>query len=124
VPCVSALVKLRTAGERLCICLQVVIEYWAVATRPLDANGLGRTVEETARRVEEFERAFDWLDESPGVSAAWLELARRYAVSGKQVHDARLAALMRTHQVGTVLTLNSQDLARYEGITPLDPHVA
>jgi hypothetical protein len=47
-----------------------------------------------------------------------------YAVSGVQVHDARLVAVMKVHGVAHILTLNAADFRRYipEGITILDPY--
>ena len=46
-----------------------------------------------------------------------------YDVSGVQVHDARLVALMIVHGVTHVLTFNTRDFARYagEGIVAVDP---
>jgi predicted nucleic acid-binding protein len=44
-----------------------------------------------------------------------------HGVQGKQVHDARLAALMLAHGITHILTLNGADFARYPGIVPIDP---
>jgi hypothetical protein len=41
-------------------------------------------------------------------------------VSGVQVHDARLAAVMRVHGVTHILTFNPGDFARY-GVTAVAP---
>jgi hypothetical protein len=51
----------------------------------------------------------------------WLDLCSRYAVSGRQAHDARLVALMLGHGVTHILTLNGADSARYTEITVLGP---
>ena len=40
-----------------------------------------------------------------------------YAVSGVNVHDARLAAAMKIHGISHLLTLNPADFARYDHIT-------
>jgi hypothetical protein len=50
-------------------------------------------------------------------------LIAKYAVSGKQVHDARLVAMMLVWQIEQVLTLNDRDFRRYEpeGITVVTP---
>jgi hypothetical protein len=37
----NALAKLRVRNETLCIVPQNLIEFWAVATRPINKNGLG-----------------------------------------------------------------------------------
>ncbi|MBI3682333.1 MAG: hypothetical protein HY235_18290 [Acidobacteria bacterium] len=44
-----ALKRLLTAGERVSIAPQSLFEFWAVATRPVDANGLGWTIEQAGR---------------------------------------------------------------------------
>jgi hypothetical protein len=50
-------------------------------------------------------------------------LVTKYTVIGKQVHDARLVAIMLVWQIKNVLTLNDRDFSRYEpeGITILTP---
>jgi hypothetical protein len=50
-------------------------------------------------------------------------LIAKYAVSGKQVHDVRLVAMMLVWQIENVLTLNDRDFRRYEpeGITVVTP---
>jgi predicted nucleic acid-binding protein len=44
-----------------------------------------------------------------------------HAVKGKQVHDARLVAMMEAHGITHILTLNGADFARYPGIVVIDP---
>jgi hypothetical protein len=44
-----------------------------------------------------------------------------HAVSGAQVHDARLVAAMHVHGVRHLLTLNVRDFARHLGITVVHP---
>ena len=50
-------------------------------------------------------------------------LIATYNVSGKQVHDARLVAMMLAWQIEKILTLNDRDFRRYEpeGITIVTP---
>jgi hypothetical protein len=50
-------------------------------------------------------------------------LIATYCVIGKQVHDARLIAVMLIWQVENLLTLNERDFQRYapEGITIVTP---
>jgi hypothetical protein len=42
-------------------------------------------------------------------------------VSGKQVHDARIVALMQALGVTRLLTLNPSDFSRYPEITIIEP---
>ena len=44
-----------------------------------------------------------------------------YDVGGKQVHDARLVAVMLVHDVTHFLTLNSSDFRRFPEITVIEP---
>jgi hypothetical protein len=50
-------------------------------------------------------------------------LLAQYNVVGKQVHDARLVAIMRAWQIGSILTLNERNFRRFEpeGIVVLTP---
>ncbi len=46
-----------------------------------------------------------------------------FGVSGVQVHDARLVAVMKVNSIDRILTLNTADFVRYanEGIVAVDP---
>jgi len=71
---------------------QNLIEFWAVATRPVAANGFGWNSERTAREVAELQERFPLLPDSPDIFTRWLGLVKELRVHGKRVHDARLAA--------------------------------
>ncbi|MGH9960699.1 MAG: hypothetical protein ACREBC_26855, partial [Pyrinomonadaceae bacterium] len=45
------LARLRKTGEELCIVPQNLIEFWAVATRPLAENGLELTIDEAVQET-------------------------------------------------------------------------
>ena len=51
----------------------------------------------------------------------WRKLIVAHSVKGKQVHDARLVALMKTNGIAHILTLNGGDFTRYPGIVAIDP---
>jgi predicted nucleic acid-binding protein len=51
----------------------------------------------------------------------WERLVGLHRVSGKDTHDARLVAAMLAHQVGSILTFNVQDFARYPQVAVIDP---
>jgi hypothetical protein len=61
------------------------------------------------------------LPDSEAVYREWRRIVVQHAVSGVQVHDARLVAAMRVHGVKHLLTLNVGDFGRYKGIVILDP---
>lgn len=108
-------------GHELRTLPQVLYEYWVVATRPVDANGLGFSCEDTRRLIDEHGALFPVLRDERGVFDRWCELVARYAVHGKRAHDARLVAAMLRHDVRHVLTFNTGDFARYEEIVIVDP---
>ncbi len=118
---VSALDVLTRASEETYVCAQVLIEYWAAATRPRDVNGLGLSISDADQNLTQVETLFTCLPEPPDIAERWREMAVQYSVLGKQAHDARLAAFMRAHGVTHLLTLNTPDFARYQEITPLTP---
>jgi predicted nucleic acid-binding protein len=119
--CVEALHRLKSAGNEPCICAQVMIEYWVVATRPRNVNGLGLDPADAEASLQRLEQLFVCLPEPPDMAFRWRSLAVQYGVRGRQAHDARLAALMLAHGVTHLLTLNATDFARYAGITCLEP---
>ena len=117
----SAIDALVLAGEQVYITAQNLVEFRAVATRPLSANGLGLTPAVATLKAQEIEALFDLLPETPGVYPQWRTLVDQYAVSGKQVHDTRLVAVMLVHGVTHVLTMNGTDLRRFSEITVTEP---
>jgi hypothetical protein len=58
---VSALQRLCSDRHELRLVPQVLYEYWGVATRPAQENGLGLTIEEAHERLEGFKRFFPLL---------------------------------------------------------------
>lgn len=65
---------------------------------------------------------FAFLPDRPEVFAEWLQLVQSYRISGKQVHDARLVAVMRPHGLTHLLTLNGADFARFAEVVAVHPH--
>jgi len=102
--------------ESLVLTPQVAAEFWNVATRPADRNGLGMSHNEARQELTRVEAFFSVLSESPEVYAEWKRLVGHYKVTGVQVHDARLVAAMRIYGVGRILTFNAGDFLRYRDI--------
>jgi len=82
---------------------------------------LGLDITETQQRLQLIEAGFSLLSELPSVYANWRQLLVTHAVKGKQVHDARLVALMNGYGITHILTLNGSDSSRYPGIVVVDP---
>jgi len=41
-------------GHKCCLTSQIIIEFWVVATRPTEVNGLGWTPERTKNQINQF----------------------------------------------------------------------
>jgi hypothetical protein len=65
---------------------QNVCEFWAVATRPVAANGLGLSVAEALAEVTKFIALFPLSPDTPAVYPEWLRLVGAHHVSGKNAH--------------------------------------
>jgi len=116
-----ALTALRSRGEKLCLVPQNLIEFWAIATRPVTANGLGLNVTKALHEIRKFKRYFYLYDDVPGIFAEWENLVFKHQVSGKNVHDARLVAAMLAHGITHLLTFNVKDFKRFHEIIVVDP---
>jgi predicted nucleic acid-binding protein len=117
----AALERLVQGGWELCIGVQNVVEFWVVATRPTNVNGLGLSPGQAQQEVAVLMTAYTLLRDPSDLLERWLDLCSRYAVSGRPAHDARLVALTLSHGLTHFLTLNPTDFARYAEITCLTP---
>lgn len=109
-------------GDQCFITSQVITEFWVVATRPITANGLGWTVKNTQQAVQMLLNQFDWLEETPAIFDQWLTLVITHKISGKRAHDLRIQAIMLTHHISHILTLNPKDFVAVAGITIIHPN--
>jgi predicted nucleic acid-binding protein len=112
---------LLAQGDECLLTAQVIIEFWVVATRPIEVNGLGWTVEQTRSRIDELRKRFPLLGDSSQIFTNWLELVTSSKVMGKRTHDARIVATMLTYGVTHILTLNPNDFAISSNITVVRP---
>lgn len=115
--------KLRRDGHSLQVTSQNCVEFWNVATRPIERNGFGLTPTNAERLLRLIERLFPMLPDSSKVYPEWRRLVVTFDVSGVQVHDARLVASMKVNGLSHILTLNVEDFRRYtsEGISAVAP---
>lgn len=110
----TAVTALLQTGNTLLIASQSIYELWSVATRPVSANGLGWSTQQTRSVVDWLTTEFELLPDSPDAYAHWLELVTTHGVNGKPTHDTRLVALMQTRQLTRLLTLNGADFKRFD----------
>jgi len=109
----DALTTLARHNHRLLITPQVLIEFHRVCTRPGGAGGLGMTHEEANVQRSRAGRLFQLEPETPEIFSQWEAILSRISVQGKQVHDARIAAVCLATGIEFLLTYNGADFARY-----------
>lgn len=117
----TALALLAQQTTMLHYTQQNIAEFWNAMTRPIARNGLGLSVVETERQVRAIETGMSLLTDSELVYREWRRIVLQHSVSGAQVHDARLAAAMYVHGVSHILTLNTADFVRFDGLIAVHP---
>jgi predicted nucleic acid-binding protein len=115
---VHAVVELHRRGDVLHIAPQVLIEFRSVATRPVKVNGLGLSVQEAKIKSAAFEAVLPMIEETPAVFPAWKVLVDALGITGKQVHDARIAAICHVCGATHLLTFNVSHFTRLAAIGP------
>jgi len=118
---IRAVDLLLASGALPCYTSQNLGEFWNVLTRPRDRNGFGLTPSEADHRARAIESRMTLLPDTPEVHIVWRRLLVAHAISGVQVHDARIAAAMQVHSVQRILTLNTRDFARFPFIEAIHP---
>jgi len=118
---VESLATLLEQGNDIFIAAQNLIEFWSVASRPTEANGLGWSIETVQQEIDRLLGQFPLLDDTSAVFFRWLQLVSTYRVIGRRVHDARLVAMMLTHGVTHLLTFNRDDFRPFNMITVVAP---
>jgi predicted nucleic acid-binding protein len=117
----GAINALHASGEVLVVVPQNFYEFWATATRPIAANGLGLSVAECQIQVSRIKRLFHFLPDLPTLFVEWEALVIANTCHGRVSYDARLVAAMRTHGIAQLLTFNGPDFVRFAGLTIFDP---
>jgi len=112
---INTITQLRNRGYQLWVAPQGLYELWTVLTRPVEANGFGRTPEEANQALERIRTDFIFREDPPGIVDEWQRLCVAYQIVGKRAHDARLVAYMRGHGIAELLTLNGEDFRSFEG---------
>jgi predicted nucleic acid-binding protein len=117
----QAVANLLRRRETIFFCPQNVAEFWHVATRHADHNGLGMSHDEALAEVRNIEDLLTLLPDSPAVYPEWKRIVKDYKVMGVKVYDARLVAIMNVYGMKSILTYNTADFARYPHLAVLDP---
>jgi predicted nucleic acid-binding protein len=115
-------IKTPTAQPRdLHIAPQNLVELWAVATRPLEQNGLGMTPPAAAGELTQLKSMFLLLPKTSAIYPVWESLVTQHQVSGKSAHDARLVAAMKVRGLTAILTFERAGFSRFPGIQVVNP---
>src|SRR5216684_5519149 len=93
---VSNLIRQKDA---VFFCSQNIAEFWNVATRPAERNGLGWSPEEVLQEVDKIEKSLTLLPDVPAIYPAWKQIVKDHKIQGVKVFDARLAAIMSVYTV-------------------------
>jgi predicted nucleic acid-binding protein len=118
---VHAIAALMKAEKPLVITPQIAAEFWNVATRPRERNGIGLTPEQARTELAEIEGFFTVVGESVDVYAEWKTLVTRLGVRGVEAHDARLVAAMKVYGITKILTFDINDFVRYPEVEVVNP---
>ena len=98
-----AVSKLLRQKGAVFFCSQNIAEFWNVAARPPELNGLGLSHEEALREVSSIETLLTLLPDVPAIYTVWKQIVKRHRVQGVKVYDARLVAVMGVYAVESVL---------------------
>jgi predicted nucleic acid-binding protein len=115
----QAMTDLVSQGHDLTVTPQVLVEFWAVASRPVPANGFGWSTKDVRTAIDDFLNRFELVFEPTSMFAEWLLRATTNQVIGKKAHDARLAVLCEIKGLA-LLTFNLPDFRRF-GISVVSP---
>ncbi|MFT4296606.1 MAG: PIN domain-containing protein [Micropruina sp.] len=116
----AALRFLNEDGRRLALTPQIVREYLAVATRSVEANGLGLSSADALSNLTQFIDDLQILAEDAATTARLMELIGRGLASGKQVHDANLVAVAIAHNADVIVTDNTRHFARFSDLIAVE----
>jgi len=117
----TAVATLLKQEDECYLTTQVLIEFWVVATRPIEVNGLGWSIEQTRNLIDQLSQRFPIAEETVQLLPTWLNLVTDHQIRGKRTHDARLVAIILTGDFDCILTLNPNDFSGIPDITVVHP---
>src|SRR5260370_37495806 len=82
-----AVSKLIRQKDAVFFCPQNIAEFWNVATRPAERNGLGMKPEEALQEVGKLEKSLTLLPEVPAIYSAWEQIVATHMVQGVKRYD-------------------------------------
>ncbi|MFT3872249.1 MAG: PIN domain-containing protein [Nocardioides sp.] len=111
---------LNNDGRRLALTPQIIREYVAVTTRPVEASGFGLPGKDAVANVQQFLDDMVLLPENISTTRRLLALVGERAVTGKQIHDANVVAVALTRQASTIVTDNTRHFSRFADLIDIE----
>ena len=106
----------------VCVCPQVLNEFFAVITNPKRVSG-PRPQDEARNEMEKYVRARKVMKIFPRTDIVEnvLELLKRYQVTRQGIFDLQLLATMVSNRVTLIYTYNQVHFSRFKEITVVTP---
>jgi predicted nucleic acid-binding protein len=106
----------------LCVCPQVLNEFFALVTDPKRV-GNPRSKEEALLEVEKYYRSshIHKIFPGPKIISKTLDLLKRYDVTRQGIFDLHLVATMLINKINRLYTYNVDHFSRFEEIEVLSP---
>jgi len=106
--------------RRLALTPQIVREYLAVATRPVEVNGFGLPGDDAVANVEQFLDDMDLLPEDVSTTRRLMELIAGRSAAGKQAHDANVVAVALANQASVIVSDNTRHFAQFADLIGIE----
>jgi predicted nucleic acid-binding protein len=100
-------------GRQLFVSNQSLQEFWAVATRSTEKNGLGFSFIQANRFIDHFLRTFIRISDPPALFETWRTLVYGHQITGIRAYDARLAAFVQAQGFSGLMTYNLDDFKKF-----------
>ncbi|MFH1648456.1 MAG: hypothetical protein ABIA11_01830 [Patescibacteria group bacterium] len=106
----------------LCICPQVLNEFFAIVTDPRRVSN-PRTQKEALLEMEKYFYSKNILKIYPGheIIERTLDLLKRYEITKQEIFDLQLVATMLSNNIIRLYTYNQDDFSKFKEIEVLSP---
>lgn len=116
----QAVAFLTTDERYLAVTPQIMREYLAVMTRPLEANGLGMTPSEALDNADEILSIARLLGDGAATTLRLMELVAAGPAIGEQVHDANVVACALAHGATSIVTDNTRHFTLFADLIAIE----
>lgn len=106
--------------RRLALTPQIAREYLTVATRPVQVNGFGLPGDVAVANLEQILDDLEILSEDGASVREVMDLVRRDAVAGSQVHDANIVAVALTRGASVIVTDDARHFRRFDRVIAVE----